>query len=166
VNLQSCRLHNICWEQRGIHSTWRRNAQFQPMEKICYTQIFMFTIRVWMIYNHWNRPFQPIKSLRLSAYSRKLPKKNGIKLVPWETLLKLESCHLERTKIESSGTWRCRELFAHPHQVFHSNPQQRLSYCCTSVIMTLWPTHTWIHDITTKYPKPAELTIWLVIQKV
>jgi hypothetical protein len=25
--------------------------------------------------------------------------------------------------------------------------------CCTSVIMTLWPTHTSIHDITTKYPK-------------
>jgi hypothetical protein len=30
--------------------------------------------------------------------------------------------------------------------------------CPTSVIMTLWPTHTSIHDITTKYPKPAELT--------
>jgi hypothetical protein len=37
--------------------------------------------------------------------------------------------------------------------------------CRTSVFMTLWPTHTSIHDITTKYPKPAELTIWLVIQK-
>jgi hypothetical protein len=31
----------------------------------------------------------------------------------------------------------------------------------TSVFMTLWHTHT-----TTKYPKPAKLTIWLVIQKV
>jgi hypothetical protein len=38
--------------------------------------------------------------------------------------------------------------------------------CRTSVFMTLWPTHTSIHDITTKYPKPTELTIWLVIQKV
>jgi hypothetical protein len=38
--------------------------------------------------------------------------------------------------------------------------------CRTSVFMTLLPTHTSIHDITTKYPKPAELTIWLVIQKV
>jgi hypothetical protein len=38
--------------------------------------------------------------------------------------------------------------------------------CCTSVFMTLWHTYTSIHDITTKYPKPAELTIWLVIQKV
>jgi hypothetical protein len=38
--------------------------------------------------------------------------------------------------------------------------------CRTSVFMTLWRTHTLIHDITTKYPKPAELTIWLVIQKV
>jgi hypothetical protein len=38
--------------------------------------------------------------------------------------------------------------------------------CRTSVFMTLWRTHTSIHDITTKYPKPAELTIWLVIQKV
>jgi hypothetical protein len=38
--------------------------------------------------------------------------------------------------------------------------------CCTSVIMTLWPTHTSIHDITTRYPKPAEVTIWLVTQKV
>ncbi len=36
---QSCRLNNICWEQRGIH-TWRRKDWFQPMEKICYTQIF------------------------------------------------------------------------------------------------------------------------------
>jgi hypothetical protein len=38
--------------------------------------------------------------------------------------------------------------------------------CHTSVIMTLWHTHTSIHDIKTKYPKPAELTIWLVIQKL
>jgi hypothetical protein len=38
--------------------------------------------------------------------------------------------------------------------------------CHTSVFMTLWHTHTLIHDITTKYPKPAKLTIWLVIQKV
>jgi hypothetical protein len=38
--------------------------------------------------------------------------------------------------------------------------------CRTSVFMTLWHTLTSIHDITTKYPKPAELTIWLVIQKV
>jgi hypothetical protein len=38
--------------------------------------------------------------------------------------------------------------------------------CRTSVFMTLWHTHTSIHDITTKYPKPAKLTIWLVIQKV
>jgi hypothetical protein len=30
--------------------------------------------------------------------------------------------------------------------------------CCTSVIMILWHTHTLIHDITTKYTKPAELT--------
>jgi hypothetical protein len=37
--------------------------------------------------------------------------------------------------------------------------------CRTSVFITLWHTHTSIHDITTKYPKPAELTIWLVIQK-
>jgi hypothetical protein len=36
--------------------------------------------------------------------------------------------------------------------------------CCTSVIMTLGPTHTLIHDFTTKYPKPAELMKWLVIQ--
>jgi hypothetical protein len=49
------------------------------MEKICYTQIFMFIIHVGMIYNHWNKPFQPIKLLRLSAYSRKSPgKKTGI----------------------------------------------------------------------------------------
>jgi hypothetical protein len=34
--------------------------------------------------------------------------------------------------------------------------------CCTSVFMTLWHTHMSIHDITTKYPKPAELAIWLV----
>jgi hypothetical protein len=39
AHLLSCRLHNICWEQRGVH-TWRRKAQFQPIEKICYTQIF------------------------------------------------------------------------------------------------------------------------------
>jgi hypothetical protein len=32
--------------------------------------------------------------------------------------------------------------------------------------MTLWHTHTSIHDITTKYPKPTELAIWLLIQKV
>jgi hypothetical protein len=38
--------------------------------------------------------------------------------------------------------------------------------CRTSVIMTLWHTHTLIHDITTKYPKPTELTTWLVIQKL
>jgi hypothetical protein len=38
--------------------------------------------------------------------------------------------------------------------------------CRTLVFMTLWHTLTSIHDITTKYPKPAELTIWLVIQKV
>jgi hypothetical protein len=38
--------------------------------------------------------------------------------------------------------------------------------CHTSVIMTLWPTYTLIHDITTKYLKPAKLTIWLVIQNV
>jgi hypothetical protein len=38
--------------------------------------------------------------------------------------------------------------------------------CRTSVFMTLWHTLASIHDITTKYPKPAELTIWLVIQKV
>jgi hypothetical protein len=38
--------------------------------------------------------------------------------------------------------------------------------CHTSVFMTLWHTHTSIHDITTKYLKPAELTIWLLIQKV
>jgi hypothetical protein len=31
--------------------------------------------------------------------------------------------------------------------------------CHTSVFMTLWHTHTSIHDITTKYPKPAELAI-------
>jgi hypothetical protein len=37
--------------------------------------------------------------------------------------------------------------------------------CRTSVFMTLLHTYTSIHDIT-KYPKPAELTIWLVIQKV
>ncbi len=36
--------------------------------------------------------------------------------------------------------------------------------CHTSVIMTLWPTHTLVHDITTKYPKPAELTKWLVLK--
>jgi hypothetical protein len=31
--------------------------------------------------------------------------------------------------------------------------------CRTSVIMTLWPRHILlIHDITTKYPMPAELT--------
>jgi hypothetical protein len=29
--------------------------------------------------------------------------------------------------------------------------------CRTSVIMTLWPTHISIHDVTTKYPKPAIL---------
>jgi hypothetical protein len=36
------------------------------------------------------------------------------------------------------------------------------------VPQSLWhyDTHTSIHDITTKYPKPAKLTIWLVIQKV
>jgi hypothetical protein len=28
--------------------------------------------------------------------------------------------------------------------------------CCTSAIMTLWPIHTSIHDVTPKYPKPAE----------
>jgi hypothetical protein len=28
--------------------------------------------------------------------------------------------------------------------------------CHTSVIMTLWPTHISIHDITTKYPKSAD----------
>jgi hypothetical protein len=38
--------------------------------------------------------------------------------------------------------------------------------CHTSVIMTLWPTHTLKHDITTKYPKPAKLMKWLVIQKL
>jgi hypothetical protein len=38
--------------------------------------------------------------------------------------------------------------------------------CHTSVIMTVWPTHTLIHDIATKYPKPAELTKWLMIQKL
>jgi hypothetical protein len=43
---------------------------------------------------------------------------------------------------------------------------QDIEVCCTSVFMTLWHTLTSIHDITTKYPKPAELTIWLVIQKV
>jgi hypothetical protein len=36
--------------------------------------------------------------------------------------------------------------------------------CHTSVIMALWPTHTSIQDITTKYPKPAKLTKWLVIK--
>jgi hypothetical protein len=36
--------------------------------------------------------------------------------------------------------------------------------CCTSVIMTLWPTHALIHDITTKYPKPTKLMKWLVTQ--
>jgi hypothetical protein len=39
--------------------------------------------------------------------------------------------------------------------------------CGTSVIMTLWCTHTSIHDIITKYPKPAKLvTKWLMIQKL
>jgi hypothetical protein len=38
--------------------------------------------------------------------------------------------------------------------------------CRTSVFMTLWHTHTSIHNITTKYPKSAKLIIWLVIQKV
>jgi hypothetical protein len=33
-----------------------------------------------------------------------------------------------------------------------------LCVCHTSVIMTLWPTLTLIHDITTKYPKPIEQT--------
>jgi hypothetical protein len=47
-----------------------------------------------------------------------------------------------------------------------SPPFASLRLCRTSVFMTLWHTHTSIHDITTKYPKPAELTIWLVIQKV
>jgi hypothetical protein len=28
-------------------------------------------------------------------------------------------------------------------------------FCHTLVIMTLWPTHISIHDVTTKYPKPA-----------
>jgi hypothetical protein len=28
--------------------------------------------------------------------------------------------------------------------------------CHTSVIMTLWPIHTLMHDVTTKYPKPAK----------
>jgi hypothetical protein len=74
AHLQSCRLHNICWEQRGIH-TWRRKAQFQPMGKSAIRRFFMFIVRVWMIDNCWNRPFQPIKLLRLSAYSRKSPKK-------------------------------------------------------------------------------------------
>jgi hypothetical protein len=38
--------------------------------------------------------------------------------------------------------------------------------CGTSVIMILWCTHTSIHDIITKYPKPAELMKWLVIQNL
>jgi hypothetical protein len=36
----------------------------------------MFIIRVLMIDNRWNRPLQAIKSLRLSAYSRKSLEKN------------------------------------------------------------------------------------------
>ena len=42
----------------------------------------------------------------------------------------------------------------------------RVGKCRISVIMTLWPTHTLIHDITTKYKKPTELTKWVVIKKL
>jgi hypothetical protein len=53
-----------------------------------------------------------------------------------------------------------------PRKFLTGIPCMKACFCRTSVIMTLWPTHTSIHDITTKYPKPAELTTWLVIQKV
>jgi hypothetical protein len=48
---------------------------FSQWKKSAIRRFFMFIVRVRMIYNRWNRPSQPIKSLRLSAYSRKSLKK-------------------------------------------------------------------------------------------
>jgi hypothetical protein len=47
----------------------------------------------------------------------------------------------------------------HPLFSWLCNPMSTVDFnhhCCTSVIITLWPTHISIHDVTTKFPKPAD----------
>ncbi len=67
-------------ESKEVSIPEGERLNFSRWKKSAIRRFFMFIVRVRMIDNRWNRPFQPIKSLCLSAYRKNLVSKELINL--------------------------------------------------------------------------------------
>jgi hypothetical protein len=123
-------------ESKEVSIPEEERLNFSQWEKSAIRRFLMFIIHVQILDNHWNRPFQPIKSLRLSVDIRKLPKKwcllkNGSGVSNHGSIgigAIYEWWHLPLLTVCQPYTQSTRMMHGPPHSYFTSMPQFLTSF--------------------------------------